>query len=150
MTLSERLEQDLRKALRARDALRVSTIRLARAAIHNAEIERSRALAEDEIQEILAREMARRREAIEAFGRGGRDDLVGKESLELAILAEYLPPPLTESELAAIVVESIAQVQAKDARDLGRVMTAVMPKVKGRADGSLVNRLVREQLGRTR
>lgn len=148
MTRAERLEQDLRKAMRAGDALRVSTIRLARAAIHNAEIEHGRALSDEEVQEILAREMKRRREAIEAFGRGGRDDLVEKESLELAILTEYVPPPLTEGELAAIVAEAIAQVQAKDARDLGRVMAAVMPKVKGRADGSVVNRIVREQLAK--
>lgn len=146
MTLSERLEQDLRKALRAGDALRVSTIRLARAAIHNAEIDRGRILSDEEVQEILAREMKRRREAIEAFGRGGRDDLVQKESLELAILMDYVPSPLTEAELATIVAEAIAQVQARDARDLGRVMAAVMPRVKGRADGSVVNRLVREQL----
>lgn len=150
MSLAQRLEEDLRRSLRAGDALRVSTIRLARAAIHNAEIERGRPLDEEEIQEILAREMKRRREAIDAFARGGRDDLVHKESLELAILAEFLPKPLTEDELRTLVKEAIVQVQAKDTRDLGRVMAVMMPKVKGRAEGEAVTRLVREQLTKRR
>lgn len=135
MTLADRLQEDLRKALRAGDALRVSTIRLARAAIHNAEIERGRALTDDEIQEILAREMKHRREAIDAYTKGGRDDLVQKESLELAILVEYLPAPLTETELRAVVAETITALQARDGRDVGRVMAAIMPRVKGRAEG---------------
>lgn len=150
MALAQQLEEDLRKALRAGDAVRVSTIRLARAAIHNAEIERGRALDDDEVREILAREGKRRRESIEAFTRGGRDDLVARESLELAILMEYLPASLSDGELRAIVTDAIAQVQAKGQRDAGRVMAAVMPKVKGRADGQAVNRLVRELLAGTR
>lgn len=148
MTLADRLQEDLHRALRAGDGLRVSTIRLARAAIHNASIERGRALLTDtEIEEIITREMKRRREAIEAFGKGGRDDLVRKETLELAILSEYLPPQLSEADLRAIVAEAVRQVQAAGPQDMGRVMAAVMPKVKGRADGGLVNRLVREALG---
>jgi len=147
MTLADRLQEDLHRALRAGDGLRVSTIRLARAAIHNASIERGRALTDTEIEEIITREMKRRREAIEAFGKGGRDDLVRKETLELAILSEYLPPQLSEADLRAIVAEAVRQVQAAGPQDMGRVMAAVMPKVKGRADGGLVNRLVREALG---
>jgi uncharacterized protein YqeY len=150
MALAQQLEEDLREALRAGDAVRVSTIRLARAAIHNAEIERGRALDDDEVREVLTREGKRRRESIEAFTRGGRDDLVARESLELAILMEYLPASLSDGELRAIVTDAIAQVQAKDQRDAGRVMAAVMPKVKGRADGQAVNRLVRELLAGTR
>jgi len=147
MTLADRLQEDLHRALRAGDSLRVSTIRLARAAIHNASIERGRALTDAEIEEIITREMKRRREAIEAFGKGGRDDLVQKETLELAILSEYLPPQLSEADLRAIVAEAVAQVSAAGPQDMGRVMGAVMPKVKGRADGGLVSRLVREALG---
>jgi len=147
MTLADRLQEDLHRALRAGDSLRVSTIRLARAAIHNASIERGRALTDAEIEEIITREMKRRREAIAAFGQGGRDDLVQKETLELAILSEYLPPQLSEADLRAIVAEAVAQVSAAGPQDMGRVMGAVMPKVKGRADGGLVNRLVREALG---
>ena len=146
MMLVDRFAEDLKKAMLAGDTLRVSTIRLARAAIHNMAIERGRPLTDDEVVEVLGREMKRRREAIEAFTRGGRDDLVRKESLELAILAEYTPAPLSPEELRTIVTAAIAQVQAKDARDVGRVMAAVMPKVKGRADGTQVNQLVRELL----
>lgn len=149
MTLADRLAEDLKKAMLAGDALRVSTIRLARAAIHNLTIERGRALTDDEVIEVLGREMKRRREAIEAFTKGGRDDLVRKESLELAILAEYAPAPLSSEELRTLVAAAIAQVQAKDARDTGRVMAVVMPKVKGRADGALVSQLVRELLPKT-
>jgi len=144
--LTDRLAEDLKKAMLAGDALRVSTIRLARAAIHNAAIERGRALTDDEVIEVLGREMKRRREAIEAFTKGGRDDLVRKESLELAILAEYTPAPLSREELHTVVAETIAQLGARDARDVGRVMSAVMPKVKGRADGAQVHQLVRELL----
>ncbi|KRT76036.1 MAG: hypothetical protein XU14_C0072G0011, partial [Armatimonadetes bacterium CSP1-3] len=95
MGLGEQLEADLRQALRAGDAVRVSTIRLTRAAIKNAEIEKQRPLTDEEIQDILLGEVKRRREAIEAFERGGRDDLSRKEALEMAILTQYLPAPLS-------------------------------------------------------
>lgn len=147
MDLAARLQEDLNRALRAGDALRVSTIRLTRAAIHNESIDRGRPLTDLEIEEIISREIKRRREAIEAFGKGGRDDLVRKETLELAILTEYLPPQLSEADLRAIVAEAVRQVSAAGPKDMGRVMGAVLPKVKGRADGGLVNRLVREALG---
>ncbi len=145
--LADRLEADLKKAMRAGDAVRVSTIRLARAAIHNLAIERRRPPTDEEIIEVLSHEMKRRREAIEAYTKGRRDDLVRKESLELAILTEYVPPPLSTDELRKIAGDAIAQVQAKDPRDVGRVMSVVMPKVKGRADGNTVSQLVRELLG---
>jgi uncharacterized protein YqeY len=147
MTLADRLEADLKKAMRAGDAVRVSTIRLARAAIHNLAIERGRPPTDEEIVGVLTHEMKRRREAIEAYTKGRRDDLVRKESLELAILTEYVPAPLSTDELRQIVAEAIAQVQAKDPREVGRVMAVVMPKVKGRAEGSTVSQLVRDLLG---
>ncbi|MDQ7843262.1 MAG: GatB/YqeY domain-containing protein [Armatimonadota bacterium] len=146
MSLADRLKEDLNRALRAGDSLRVSTIRLARAAIHNAAIERGRDLTDLEIQDILAREMKRRREAIEAYTRAGREDLVQKETLELAILTEYLPP-LDEAQLRAMIRDTVAQVGATGPQDLGRVMGALMPRLRGRADGGLVQRLVREALG---
>jgi uncharacterized protein YqeY len=146
MNLAQRLQEDLHRALRAGDALRVSTIRLVRAAAHNAEIERGRALRDEELEAVITHEAKRRREAIEAFAKGGRDDLVRKESLELAVLAEYLPVPMSEAELSAIVAETAAALGAQSERDTGKVMAAVMPKVKGRADGTVVSRLVREWL----
>ena len=146
MMLAQRIQDDLKRALRAGDALRVSTLRLVRAAAHNLEIERGRELTDSELESVVAHEAKRRREAIEAFARGGRDDLVRKESLELAILSEYLPAQLTEEDLKAIIAETAAAVGADSERDVGKVMAAVMPKVKGRADGAVVNRIVREIL----
>jgi hypothetical protein len=125
----------------------VSTIRLARAAIHNASIERGRGLTDPEVEEIIGREIKRRREAIEAYAKGGREDLAQKESLELAILSEYLPPPLAEAEVRALVDEAVVQTAAKGPADVGRVMSVLMPKVRSRADGAMVQRLVRAALG---
>ena len=149
MTLTDRLAGDMRKAMLARDALRVSTIRLARAAMQNAAIERGRDLTDEEVIEVLHREIRRRREAIEAYEKGGRADLVRKETLELAILTEYVPAPLSPDELRGFVMDAIAQAKANDARDIGRVMALVMPKVKGRAEGSAVNQMVRALLPKT-
>lgn len=146
MTLASRIQDDLNRALRAGDALRVSTLRLVRAAAHNLEIERGRELTDSELESVVAHEAKRRREAIEAFAKGGRDDLVRKESLELAILTEYLPEQLSEEDLKTLVAETAAAVGAQSAKDVGKVMAAVMPKVKGRADGAVVNRIVREVL----
>jgi hypothetical protein len=147
VALGDQLEADLRQALRAGDALRVSTIRLARAAIKNAEIDKQRPLTDEETQDILLTEVKRRREAIEAFERGGREDLSRKESLEMAILTHYLPVPLTEEDLRRLIGETIAALGAAAPADTNRVMAAVMPKVRRRADGALVNRLVRQALG---
>jgi uncharacterized protein YqeY len=145
--LDRQLDEDLRQAMRAGDALRVATIRLARAAIQNAEIEKRRPLTEDELQDILQHQVKRRREAIEGFQRGGREDLARKESLEMAILLGYLPPPFGEDDLRRIIAEAVAGLGAASPRDTGRVMATVMPKVRGRAEGATVNRLVREALG---
>ncbi|MDR7484327.1 MAG: GatB/YqeY domain-containing protein [Armatimonadota bacterium] len=146
MTMAERLEADLKEALRAGDSLRTSTIRLARAAIKNAEIERRRALSDDEVVAILRHEVKRRREAIEGFERGGRDDLVQKEKLEMAILLGYLPPPLSDDEIRRLAAEVIADVGAAGERDVGRVMGPLMRRIAGRAEGKAVERIVREAL----
>jgi len=146
MGIAERLDADLKEALRSRDALRTSTIRLARAAIKNAEIDRRRPLRDDEIVAVLQHEVKRRREAIEGYERGGRDDLVQKEKLEMAILLGYLPPMLTEGEIQALVRDVVGQVGASGERDFGRVMGQVIKRVAGRADGRTVERIVREVL----
>lgn len=146
MTIASRLDADLKEALRARDAVRTSTIRLARAAFKNAEIDRRRSLTEAEEVELIQREVKRRREAIEAFERGGRADLVQKEQLEMAILLGYLPPPLTKDEIRELVVDVVREVGATSERDFGKVMGQVMRRVAGRADGRAVEQAVRESL----
>jgi uncharacterized protein YqeY len=147
MTLAERLDADLKEALRAKDAIRTSTIRLARAGIQNAEIDRRRALSDDEVVLVLRHEVKRRREAIEGFERGGRDDLVQREKLEMAILLGYLPAAPSEEEIRAVARDMATQVGASTERDFGRVMGPVMKKLAGRAEGKTVERIVREVLG---
>lgn len=150
VSLAERLLEDMKRAMKMSDTLRVSVIRLARAAIRNAEIEKGRTLSDAEVVEVLQREVRKRKEAIEGFLAGGRNDLARREELEMAILLEYLPPPMEETELRRLIANAIAAVQAASERDLGKVMGKVMPQVKGRVDGKVVERLVREMLASSR
>jgi uncharacterized protein YqeY len=137
---------DLQTAVRNRDDVRVSTIRLARAAIHNAEIERRRPLSDGEIDEVLRREVKRRREAIEAYRRGQREDAARREELEMAVLMEYLPQPLSEEAVRTLVADAIREAGATDAREAGRIIGLVMRRAQGQVDGKTVERLVREAL----
>ena len=146
MGLAERLAEDLRRALKNRDEVRVSTLRLARAAVHNLEIERGRPLSDSEVQEVLRREVKRRREAIEAYRRGGREEAARREELEMAVLLEYLPQPLSEAELRSLVAEGIRETGAAGPRDAGRVVGWVMSRTQGRAEGKRVAELVQEAL----
>jgi uncharacterized protein YqeY len=146
MSLKERIDADYKTAMKERDALRVSVLRLLRSAIHNAEIDRQRALTDDEILGVIQSEIRKRRESIEAFQQGGRVDLAEREQAELAILETYLPQPLSRAELEALVRETIREVEALSVRDMGKVMAVLMPKVRGRADGREVNELVRQLL----
>jgi uncharacterized protein YqeY len=146
MSLKERIDADYKTAMKERDALRVSVLRLLRSAIHNAEIDRQRALTDDEILGVIQSEIRKRRESIEAFQQGGRADLAEREQAELAILETYLPQPFSRAELEALVRETIREVGALSVRDMGKVMAALMPKVRGRADGREVNELVRQLL----
>ena len=142
MPLAEELLDDMKVAMKARDELKVSTLRLARSAINNAEIEKGRPLTDEEILETLARESKRRREAIEGYEKAGRTELVEKEQTELAILSQYLPQQLDEAEIEKIAREVAAELGAVGMSDKGRMMGAVMPRVRGRADGKLVNQVV--------
>jgi hypothetical protein len=146
MSIVERLDTDLKDSLRARDTIRTWTIRLVRAAIKNMEIEQRRPLGDVDAMKILQHEVKRRREAIEGFQRGGRDDLVQKEQSELAILLGYVPAPLDDAALRKIVTDVKIEVGATTEREFGKVMGAVMRRVDGRADGKVVEGLVREAL----
>jgi len=142
MPLAEKLLDDMKSAMKARDELKVSTLRLARCAVKNAEIEKGRELTDEEVIETLTREAKRRREAIEGYEKGGRQELVDKERTELAILTEYLPKQLDEAEIERIAREVAAELGAVGASDKGRMMSAVMPRVRGRADGKVVTQIV--------
>jgi hypothetical protein len=146
MSLKEQIDADYKAAMKARDDLKVSVLRLLRSAIHNAEIDKQRALTDDEILGVIQSEVQKRHESIEAFQQGGRQDLVEREQAELAILESYLPKALTREELEALVRETVREVGALSVRDMGKVMSALMPKVRGRADEREVSNLVRQIL----
>lgn len=141
-----RIEEELKDAMRARDAVRVSTLRLTLSALRAAEKELQRPLKEEEELQVLQRERKRRLESIRVFREAGRDEQAKQEEAELAVLEALLPEPLSEEALERIVDDAIAETGATSLRDLGRVMADVMPQVAGRADGSVVSQLVREKL----
>ena len=146
MELKARLSEDLKAGLRSGDRLRVSVLRLLTALIKNREVEKRGALTDAEILQAVTSSVKQRQEAIEAYRRGGRQDLVDKEEAELAILQSYLPAPLASEELARLVREAIDEVQATSGKEMGKVMALLMPKVKGCADGKLVNQVVQSLL----
>jgi uncharacterized protein len=146
MKLAERLNEDMKQAMKDGDKFRLSTIRLVRAAIKNQEIELRRPLDDSETLNILSRELKQRRDALQDFERAGRDDLVTNVTGEIEIITQYLPQQLNEEEVKAIVVQTMQETGASSKADLGKLMGALMPKVKGRADGKLVNAIVQQFL----
>lgn len=146
MRLKARFQEDLKEALRARDERRKSVIRMCLSAIQLAEVERGGELDEPSLVAVLQREARRRQETIEELRGANRPDRLAEEEAELTILEEYLPRMLTREEVAVEARAAIAQVGASGLRDLGAVMRVLMPQMKGRADGRLVNAVVRELL----
>jgi uncharacterized protein YqeY len=147
--LKDRIRADLTAAMKARDSLRASTLRMAIAAIANAEVagKEARELSDDDVVGVLTSESKKRREAAEAFDAGNRPELAEKERAEAVVLAEYLPEPLTDEEVSAIVAAAIEKTGAEGPRGIGPVMGVVQPQVRGRADGAAVAAEVRRQLG---
>ncbi|HZW82871.1 MAG TPA: GatB/YqeY domain-containing protein [Candidatus Deferrimicrobium sp.] len=147
--LKDRLVEDMKVAMKAKEEgkLRLSVIRLARAAIKNAEIDKKTEFTDAEVIEILAREVKMRRDAILEFEKANRPDTVDTLNQEISILMDYLPQQLSEEEIRQMAQEIITQAGAQGLKDLGKVMGAITPKTKGRADGKLVNQIVRELLG---
>jgi len=146
VNLRERLQSGITAAMRSGDALRRDTLRMAENAIYNAEKRDKRTYADDEIAAILAREVKTRRESIDAFTKGGREDLASKEAAEIAILAEFMPAPLSEDELRALIDEAVGATGAASAKDLGKVMGWLSPRTRGRADGKRLSELVAARL----
>ena len=146
MSLKERLHDELTAAMRSGDVLRRDTLRLAQSAAYNVEKKNQRPLTEDELLGVLAHEAKTRRESVEAFRGGGREDLATKEEAEIAILAEFLPKPLSEDEIRVLVGEAVSATGAASARDMGKVMGWLAPHTRGRADGKHVSELVVQTL----
>jgi hypothetical protein len=147
MSLQDKLNEDMKAAMKKGDKLRVETIRMVRAQMKDAQIAKMAALSPEDELGILQNAAKKRREAIELYKKGGRDDLLEKEMAELAIVGEYLPKALTQEEVLAIIDATIQETGAKTAADFGKVMGKVAQQMKGRADGKIVQQLVRERLG---
>lgn len=150
MSLKDRLMEDMKQAMRDREAgkVRLSVIRMARASLRNIEINERKDLTDDEVLDVIAKEVKMRRDSLEEFKKANRQDLVKQTEEEIVILMEYLPKQLTETEVRELVAEIICKTGAKGAKDMGKVMAVLMPQVKGRAAGKMVNSIVREQLSK--
>ncbi|MHB1650983.1 MAG: GatB/YqeY domain-containing protein [Desulfitobacteriaceae bacterium] len=149
MSLKDRLVEDMKVAMKAKEEgkVKLSVIRMARAAIKNAEIDKRQEFVDAQVIEVLAREVKMLRDSMAEFAKAGRPEMVKSLEEEIAILMDYLPQQLSEGEIRQLAQEIVAQVGAQGPKDLGKVMGALTPKTKGRADGKLVNQIVRELLG---
>ena len=148
MTLTEKVNADISAAMKAKDAARLSALRMVKAAVMNKEVEKGRGLEDAEVLQVLGSLVKQRRDSIDQFAQAGRTDLVDKETAEIAVLETYLPPAATAEEIDAAVAAAVAETGAASPKDMGKVMKAVMPKLAGRnVDGKAVNELVRRKLG---
>ncbi|KOO43873.1 GatB/YqeY domain-containing protein [Priestia koreensis] len=146
MSLLERLNTDMKQAMKNKEKEKLSVIRMVKAALQNEAIKAGGDLTEEDELTVISRELKQRKDSLHEFEKAGRSDLVDKIQSELAVLEVYMPQQLTEDELTEIVKETIEEVQASSKSDMGKVMGAIMPKVKGKADGGLVNKLVLQHL----
>jgi uncharacterized protein YqeY len=148
MGLTDKVNADIAAAMKARDAGRLSALRMVKAAIMNKGVEKGRDLEDAEVIQVITSLVKQRRDSIEQFSKAGRSDLVEKETAEIAVLTEFLPPGATPEEVDAAVAAAIAETGATSAKDVGKVMKAVMPKLAGKnADGRTINEAVRRKLG---
>ena len=146
MTLRERLHDDTTAAMRSGEVLRRDVLRMVQDAIYKTEKAKRVSLSEDEVLGVVTREVKTRRESVDAFRNGGREDLAAKEEAEIAILAEYMPQPLADDELRALVDDGVAATGALSPRDLGKVMGWLSPRIRGRADGKVASAMVSQAL----
>lgn len=146
MSLKEQLTSDMKEAMKAHDKDRLAVIRMVRGAIRQQEIDGKKELNDDDVIAVISKEVKMRKDSIDEFSKGGRDDLVAKTQAEIEVLMPYLPQQLSEAEVKALVEEAVASTKAATPKDMGKVMGVLMPKVKGRADGKMVNTIVRSML----
>jgi uncharacterized protein YqeY len=148
MTLIDQISADMTVAMKAKDQARLAPLRMAKAALMNREVEKGRTLDESESQQVIASLIKQRRDSIEQFLKGGREELAARETAEITTLEAYLPPPIDPAEIERAVDEAIREAAPTSAKDFGRVMKAVMGKLAGRgADGRVINETVRRKLG---
>ncbi|MBC7122926.1 MAG: GatB/YqeY domain-containing protein [Pseudothermotoga sp.] len=146
MDLKAKLNQDLKEALKAKDEVKLRTVRMLLAAIKNFEVEKMGPATDEEIFQIMSKEIKKRQEAIEMYEKGGRQDLAQAERQEIEVIQSYMPKQLSEEEIKEIAKKVISELNLKGPKDVGVAMKAIMPQVKGRADGKLVNKIVSELL----
>lgn len=146
MNLKEKFATDLEESLKAKEEIKVSTIRFLMSAIHNSEIEKGKDLVDEDIVLVIQKQVKQRKESIEGFEKGNRLDLVGKEKREMGILQEYLPEQISSSELELMVDKSIKETSSFSQKDIGKVMGVLSPQLKGKADMGLVSSMVRKKL----
>ena len=149
MALKEQLTEDMKTAMKAKEEgkLRLGVIRMVRSAVRQAEIDGKKELDDDGVAAVISKELKQRKDSLEEFKKGGRDDLVEKTEEEIKVLLAYLPEQLDEDEIRSLVKAAIEETGAASPKDMGKVMKALMPKTKGKADGKLVNNIVKEMLG---
>ncbi len=146
MNLEEKLLEEMKQAMKTNDKIRLSTIRMIRSSSKNKEIELRRKLEDEDIFKVIQGMVRKGEESIEQFQAGGRNDLVEKEKMEIEILKSFLPQAIPQEEIIKIIDETIQETQSSSLKDLGKVMKAVMPRLGGKADGKVINQLVKERL----
>ena len=146
MSLKQKLQEDLKSSMKNKDDIKKSVITLVRSAIKQYEVDNRVELGDEEIVDLIAKQLKQTRDSREEFAKAGREDLVSKAEAEIEVLKEYLPQQLSEEELNEIVISTISEVGATSMKDMKKIMTSIMPKVKGRADGKLINELVKKNL----
>ena len=146
MSIPERLDEDLRTAMKARDDLRVQVLRMLKSDLRYREIELGRKMTDDDSIAVLSTAVKKRRDAVDEYTRAGRDELAANEAAEIVIIQGYLPQQLSEDELISLVDKAVTQADARTVKDIGAVMKILMPEVRGRADGKMVNAAVRARL----
>ena len=147
MSIKDQINADLKQAMKDKDTAKRDALRGLTAAFRQVEVDKQKDLSEDEIVAILQKEAKSRNETIDAFTEGGRPDDAEQERIELGIIESYLPAQLSREELETIIEDAIAKTGASSPQDMGKIMGVVMPQVKGRADGKVINEIVREKLG---
>ena len=146
MSLKQKLQEDLKSSMKNKDTNKKSVITLIRASIKQYEVDNRVELGDEEITDLIAKQLKQTRDSRDEFAKAGREDLVEKADTEIEILKEYLPQQLSEEELNEIVISTISEVGATSMKDMKNIMSSIMPKVKGRADGKLINELVKKNL----